>query len=128
MYVKCTTNSAAGLGEPQHGLYFSPGTEFDVTVGESYPVYGMAMYKRGLIVLLKDDTGKPNWHPVELFEVTDGQLPAGWKFATRDDGELGMQAIFGYPELVDDEGHKDALLERDSAALLTFEQQVANRD
>lgn len=118
MLVRCQLNS--GVPTQEHGLWFSPKTHFPVTVGTDYPVYGVAMFKRGVIVLLRDDTGKPNWHPIELFEVTDGTLRPGWKFAMRNDGEQGIQAILGYPDLVDDEGHKDALIERDPEALQTF--------
>ena len=85
----------------------------------------MAMYKLGLIVLIESDTGRPDWLPAELFEVVDGELPADWRFATRDEGESGMQAIWGYPELVDDPGHKDALIEREIAALTVFAARVA---
>jgi hypothetical protein len=122
MLVRCLVNT--GVPTQEHGLWFSAKTKFHLTVGTDYPVHGVAVFKRGVIVLLLDDTGKPNWHPIELFEVTDGTLRPGWKFATRDDGDQGMQAIFGYPELVDDEGHKDALIERDPEALRIFQAQA----
>ncbi len=125
MIVRCIVNSGAGLGALGHGLHFSADTRFDVSVGAGYPVHGMAIFERGLIVLVKDETGRPNWYPVELFEVVDGTLPADWRFATRDEGASGMQAIWGYPELVDDPGHKDALIEREPDALAVFAGRVA---
>ncbi|MFE3171727.1 hypothetical protein ACFXPA_02815 [Amycolatopsis sp. NPDC059090] len=85
----------------------------------------MAVYKLGLIVLVESDSGRPDWLPVELFEVVDGELPADWRFATRDEGGSGTQAIWGYPQLADDPGHKDALIEREEPALAVFAAQVA---
>ncbi|WP_173142061.1 hypothetical protein [Kibdelosporangium persicum] len=122
--MKCLRNK--GLPEPAHGLYYTEHTVFEVTVGETYPVYGISMFNRGLTLLLRDDTGKPNWQPIELFEVVDGRLPDGWKFATRDQGEAYTQAIFGYPRLVDDEGHEEALIEREPDAMRVFLDYVAS--
>ncbi len=125
MIVRCLANRGTGLGEPDHGLYFTDAAKFSLVVGKDYPAHGMAMYKRGLIVLVQAETGSPKWYPVELFEVVDGTLPADWRFATRDEGATGTQAIWGYPELVDDPGHKDALIEREPDALAVFADRVA---
>ncbi|WP_120026865.1 hypothetical protein [Amycolatopsis panacis] len=77
------------------------------------------------MVLLESDTGLANWFPIELFEVVDGALPANWRFATRDEGETGLQAIWGYPELVDDPSYNEDLVEREAPAAAVFAAQVA---
>ncbi|RJQ76071.1 phosphoribosylaminoimidazole synthetase [Amycolatopsis panacis] len=127
MIVRCIFNTGEQIGLLEHGLHFGDQTRFEVKVGTKYPVYGMSMFNRGLTALIRGETERPNWYPIELFEVVDGGLPAKWRFATRDEGESWTQAIWGYPELVDDPGHADALIEREVEALTVFAAQVGAR-
>ncbi|WP_156754920.1 hypothetical protein [Actinokineospora pegani] len=120
MLVRCVANSGADLPPPRFGLYHSEHTRFPVTIGQDYRVHGVMMYRGGVIVLIRDDDGLPNTYPVELFEVVDGTFPDGWKAAFPLEGDQGHQAVFGYPELVDDDDHLRALQEREGAALRVF--------
>lgn len=108
-------------GSKYRGLYVSAQTVFYLTLNKTYRAHGLALYNGGLIALVLDDTGRPNWYPVEAFEVVDGKLPTDWRFELPDeDGPTGIQALWGYPELIDNPDHLKALIERDTLALSTF--------
>ena len=84
--------------------------------------------------LIRDETGKPNWLPVGLFEFERSTLPSAWEFSLLDgtaasggDSSNRWVALWGYPELVRDTAHSDALINRDPAALQLFEH-YANHD
>lgn len=79
----------------------------------------MSLYAGALMVLIRDDTRLPNWYPIQLFEVAEPVLPNNWLFANFGNSEH-LQAIWGYEELIRDESHYDALLERDPDALRIF--------
>lgn len=114
-------NGLISEGSNYRGLYVSAQTVFYLTLNETYQVHGLGLYNGGLCALVVDDTGKPNWYPVEAFVVVDGVLPVGWRFGLRDeDGPTGMQALWGYPELIDNSDHVKALIERDASAMSTF--------
>ncbi|MEV7239401.1 hypothetical protein AB0N06_37710 [Streptomyces sp. NPDC051020] len=91
-----------------------------VTEGRSYGVYGLAQYASRVIVLIASDDGRPNWCPVEWFRVVDGRFPSGWELSVVDPGGTALQVLIGYPELVKDPDHYDALLERDPEAISIF--------
>ncbi|MBL7498707.1 hypothetical protein [Frankia nepalensis] len=61
---------------------------------------------------------------MEMFEVVDSRLPPGWLFTSYPNSDF-LQAIWGYGELVMDEFHYDALLEREENALMIFSSRVA---
>ncbi|WP_117215857.1 GNAT family acetyltransferase [Allorhizocola rhizosphaerae] len=79
----------------------------------------MSLYAGALMVLILDDTRLPYWYPIQLFEVADPALPNEWLFADYGNSEH-LQAIWGYEELIREESHYDALLERDADALRIF--------
>jgi hypothetical protein len=90
-------------------------------------VLGLGLFETILIVLVCDETGKPNWLPSGLFEFDVQRLPAEWEFALLDgvaasggDASNRWVAKWGYPELVRDPTHADRLTERDPAALEVF--------
>ena len=47
----------------------TPLSRSNVTVGVEYIVRAMALWTYGIGVLVMDDTGRPNWKPIELFRV-----------------------------------------------------------
>ncbi len=68
-----------------------------------------------------EGANRPNWYPVQLFEIRDSKLPVSWSFAFFSNAEQeGVSAVWGYPELVDSQEHFDGLLEREEAALRLF--------
>lgn len=103
-----------------------PQARFHVTVGKVYDVHAMALWRSGLGVLIVDDTGAPNWKPVALFQVEDHSLPAHWKFTTVDGADVF--ALWGYPSMIHDESHHDALIERRRAALDVFLRETSGTD
>ncbi|WP_147397375.1 hypothetical protein [Amycolatopsis panacis] len=75
--------------------------------------------------MIESDSGSSAWYPIELFEVVAGRLPVNWRFGTRDEGERWTQAIWGYPELVDDPSYNVDLVECEASAVAVFAAQVA---
>jgi hypothetical protein len=80
----------------------------------------MALWQSVLILLLVDDTNKPNWYGIELFSVTDSHVPVNWQFSTGVANEHGVKAIWGYQRLISDPRHYEALIERETSALEAF--------
>lgn len=120
MRLVCTGSTGADL--PAEVLARSgntPFSRFNVTVDDEYDVRAMALWTYGIGVLIVDDTGRPNWKPIELFGVVDGQLAANWEFAVVR-GREPVLALWGYPTLVRDPDHHDNLIERKMSALDAF--------
>jgi hypothetical protein len=99
-----------------------PTTVFDVVVGREYVVYAQAIFASRLLYLIDpDESCRPNWYPPELFEITDGSIPASWKFAFYAGQFINdLGAIWGYEELISNDDHFNGLAERDAAALEHF--------
>lgn len=114
----------AGLipeGSNYRGLYFTAQSVFHLTVAKKYRAHGLALFNGAMIALVIDDETLPCWYPAEAFVVVDGTMPHNWRFGLRDqDGATGLQAIWGYPKLVDDPNHISSLAELDSSALAEF--------
>jgi hypothetical protein len=127
MKIKCQVNHGRDLPAQRHGLFYTEKSVFHIAVGAIYDVYAMTLFKKGITVLVFDDARQPGWYPIELFEVVDGTLPGDWKFSRRSEGEYGNEAVFGYPELVDDENHLESLVELNRDALEVFFAQVERR-
>ncbi|MEV5576073.1 hypothetical protein AB0L06_39085 [Spirillospora sp. NPDC052269] len=104
---------------------YNPMAVADVTIGSSYPVAAISIYSGMVMVLIRDDAQLPCWYPMEMFDVVDPHLPSDWLFANYSDSEF-LQAIWGYEELVMDESHYDALLEREDGALVIFNARVSS--
>ena len=109
-------------------------TVFPVTLGARYEVFGLGLFKTTLIALVLDDSGKPNWHPVGLFDFADCEIPSNWHFAVQDGivasgvgSTYGWVARWGYAELANDLSHVDALIEEEPAALEIFFREVGSR-
>ena len=131
MEVICTINSGGQLPTYHEGLFYTPATEFHVTVGRSYSVAGLGVFQGGLSVLVRDDTDLPTWLPIALFEVGDVSIPAGWemRFIAADQPNPltnvnGWGARWGYPELVNSDAHSDALMNREPDALRLFRERT----
>lgn len=111
---------AARMGAGKHSTY-------DVTVGAGYTAYAMALWASsprpetpsGLHLLIVDDTGRPNWRPVELFDFSDRRIPDDWQFRMVD-GSGNVTALWGYASLIEDPHHHDDLIERRNSALAAF--------
>jgi hypothetical protein len=132
---KCIHNTGASLGAPSRGHFYSTRTAFDLHVGSEYVAVGMGLWETTLVALMCDDTGKPNWLPIGLFEFEPQLVPAHWEFALCDgraasggDALNRWVARWGYPELVRNEGHSDGLIERDPDALQIFFRELSRSE
>jgi hypothetical protein len=117
MVVICVTNSMRNL--PPNPLAYNRDAMMQLTVDAEYAVCAMSIYAGSLMVLVSDDTGLPNWYPIQLFRVADSGLSGSWRFASYCES-AHLQALWGYEELIEDESHYDSLLERDAEALAVF--------
>ncbi|MEV5901011.1 hypothetical protein [Streptomyces sp. NPDC052127] len=117
MEVTCIKEHVDGKSEIS--MEYNYGGAPEVTAGLSYPVAGMSIYAGVVMVLIRDDAQLPGWYPMEMFDVRDPRMPSHWLFAKYPGSEY-LQALWGYEELINDEFHYDALLERDNGALVIF--------
>jgi hypothetical protein len=98
------------------------GSKFNVTDGQEYVVYAMALWLGGIIIMILDDLQRPHWYPVELFRISDSTVPRWWSFGyvREPTGAFDPQAFWGYRSLIDDPGHHAALIDRKIEALRAF--------
>lgn len=134
MIARCVRKTGAALGEPSRGSFYTLETVFHLEVGKHYVILGLGIFETILLALVCDETQKPNWLPIGLFDLTDKELPAGWEFGVLDgiaasggDASNRWVARWGYPELVRDDRHSDALIERDPDALAIFARELRDR-
>ena len=121
MQVTCTGNRGSHL--PASVLALTANSEsarFQLTVGDAYAVYAMAIRRGNLGLLVLNDNARPAWCHVELFEFTDAALPFGWGFTTRDEEVFGIRALWGYRSLIQNPSHNDDLMERERGAWRDF--------
>ena len=128
MQVRCIGNMGVDLGSSPSRYFHTDRTRFHVSLGSLYLVLGMGIWETVLMVLVRNDSGLPSWLPIGLFEMVNFAFPGDWEFALVDgiaasggDATNRWVAMWGYPELVRDRGHSDALLTRDPTALRTFD-------
>ena len=133
MIAKAVRNTGESLGPLPRNPGMTPEAVFHVELGAEYPVIGMGLFETVLSVLVRDETGKPSWLEIGLFEVS-GDVPNDWDFALYDglaasggDASNGWVARWGYDELVNNPNHSDALIERDPEALRIFDKEYARR-
>lgn len=128
MRVICE-KKVARMSAPSRPLApYEADSEFDITVSKEYVALGVSVWEGIVLLLLADDYDLPNWHPLEMFSVSDPKLSNNWFFSGTAASEQGVQAICGYRELVFDQSHYTALLERDPVALDTFRRVKAQEE
>ncbi|MBI3565282.1 MAG: hypothetical protein HY079_08815 [Elusimicrobia bacterium] len=120
MKVRCIANTGKNLSENNLRRGFSRNSEFPLTVGQEYPVYGMCVFEGALSFLVFDDSRRPNWAPVEIFTVVDGRVPSDWSFTSWDST---LSGVWGYKELVSSREYFDRLAEHSEPAILDFHRQ-----
>lgn len=122
MKVKCITNQGKDLSPKTLEEGYLLTTDFQLTVGDSYFVYGISLW-RGILHYLTMDRHQtlPDWHPAELFVVTENLLPLEWYFRFYNKNESQyLNALWGYRELVLDDKHYEGLIERDNECVRIF--------
>lgn len=122
MKVRCVANRGSVLPADFSPIGYFMESEFDILIDRSYVVYGMCLRRHVLAYLIDPEgTGRPNWYPVNLFEIEDNRTPSLWRFSfTPENQSHGVPAIWGYEELVNSTEHFDGLVERDALAISVF--------
>ncbi|TKR22704.1 hypothetical protein FA014_15050 [Cellulomonas hominis] len=103
---------------------------YAVTPGRAYGAVGVLALADHLSVLVRDDWGGPAFVPAELFAGVAAAVPAGWAFALDSGARAGRRtlwgepvvAVWGYPALVEEDGHAAALLAGDARAVALFDE------
>ena len=128
--ARCIGNTGAHLGPRTDRVFHTDRTSYNIRVGSVYRVVGMGIWDTALMVLIRDDTDKPSWKPIGLFEIEPSTFPRNWQFSLIDgiaasggDASNRWVAMWGYKELIADPKHSDALIERDPHALEIFNRQ-----
>ena len=134
MIGRCVHTTGASLGGPERGAFYSGTTVFDLELGKLYPIVGLGLFETVMLALVCDESGRPNWLPVGVFEIDSTTLPTDWEFAVLDGrgasgGDVSDRWVvrWGYPELVHDDRHLEGLIEREPAALEVFSRELAKR-
>ena len=125
MVVTCIANSSKQSPQLFQSIGYSEQKAFQVKPGTEYVVYAMALLGLNLVLLLRDETGQPNWYPASQFKVANPHLAPDWAYdIVRKDGR-GLRAIWGYKTMIEDRNHNDGLLGREPAALEKFSEAAA---
>src|SRR5258708_9977928 len=74
-------------------------TPFPLTVGRTYTVHAITLFRGGPWYYVFDDDQRPYplWDPPPSFHALDGRGPAGWLYAT-----YTTPASFGFPVALQD--------------------------
>jgi hypothetical protein len=128
MLVIPKANSGKALPPKYFSLGYTEQSEFNITIGKEYTVFAIGFWQSAIHFLICDDSELPNWHPAELFLISDGSLPNGWLFSTCVANEHGVDAVCGYERLIIDKAHYESLLERDPEAIHVFRQEQRARE
>jgi hypothetical protein len=121
MQVLCVGNRGSDL--PKAVLDRSgnfEASQFLLTIGSVYVVYGMAIRNANLGLLVLNDRARPIWSHLELFEVLDARVPSHWSFASLDEEVFGLSALWGYRSLIQNPSHNDDLMELERSAWKDF--------
>jgi hypothetical protein len=124
MRVLCNSNMGSVLSANYLAIGNTPQSIFHVQVGREYSVFAIAVYRGAALLLLADENNLPNWYPLDLFSISEASIPSNWFSAIYQGNENGVQLLLGYEDLISDESHYNALLERDPRALEIFRAKV----
>ena len=129
MRVICNGNTGQSLTSRCLNLGNTRESLFPVSVGKEYYVFAISLWQGVIYLLLTDDYHLPYWFPMCLFSVNDPRLPEDWLFSFFDDegDERGLQALWGYDQLINDATHYEALIEREPEALRYFYEEEKRR-
>jgi hypothetical protein len=123
LQLKCVRHLGAEL-PPARGSFYSARTRFDVVPATVYTTVALGIFESTILALVIDETGKPNWLPAGLFDMSSLPLPSNWNFRVLDalataGGEITDRwiAVWAPPGLVDTPAQIAAVVERDEAAV-----------
>ncbi len=134
MIYKCINNDEARAPKVHQNHNVHPEyVDNTLTVGRDYIVYATSVFYDDVRLLVQNDNGDARWKAPYFFEEVDGRVPPYWEFHAFDqEGLFGLarrtfQAIWGYPELVQDLEHNDGLQDNRDADVQIFLGEVARR-
>jgi len=120
MRVKCVATLRKDLNQNTRDVLIT--RDFELTIGKIFTVYGISIWEGILHYLIVDVNDRwPSWYPVELFIVQDTLLPKTFHFkyfGVKD--KRGVNALWGYKEMVLDDHHYADLMEGENNAVETF--------
>lgn len=94
--------------------------DFELPIGEVFIVYSISIWEgilQYLIVENAEQESKPFWFPAELFVVEDYLLPSEFYYKYFGLNDIrGVNALWGYKEMVLDDNHYVDLIERNARA------------
>jgi|WetSurMetagenome_2_1015567.scaffolds.fasta_scaffold263054_2 hypothetical protein len=133
MKVKCIATTGRDVSQKLIDLRGAlRTTDYELTLGEIYPVYGITLWKGCLRYLIPDPQspkGDPYWYPAELFQLEDNRLPNNWYFENYGENhKLGFDVVWGYKELTGGLDYLAGLEKRNAAALEVFFQRKKEVD
>lgn len=94
-------------------------TQYRVSVGLKYEVYGILVYKGQIRFLIQDDDNIPVFSPAELFLISDPNFFWDWKI-TQHSTIDGILLLIGYPAMLDTFEDFVCLVEQDNLAIEGF--------
>ncbi|MGA8367821.1 MAG: hypothetical protein WB716_10945 [Candidatus Acidiferrales bacterium] len=131
MKVLCIANKGGAL--PKHYLdarvNMGAKTEFFVTVGKEYAVYGVEFARSQVWFYIDDDCH--HWYPIRkpapLFEVVDRRLSKYWRIAASE-GKHGSVAWLFFEEFISDKFFYDRLTNRQDTEVKIFKERRRQMD
>ena len=119
MRVLCKNLGKGDLLEAEVAHGFLRTTEFHVTVGREYAVYGLLFTGGVLHYLIYEDNLIPLWHPTSMFAVVCDRVPRCWRIANWSDSERDF-VVVSFPEITESPQAFDSLSNGDRKARAAF--------
>jgi hypothetical protein len=120
MKIKCIATLRKDLNQSTRDVLIT--RDFELPVGKKFTVYGISIWHGVLHYLIVEDIEwSPSWIPAELFIVEDTILPKETHhkyFGLQD--PRGVNALWGYKEMVFDDHHYGDLMESEKIAVEIF--------
>ncbi|GHU37743.1 hypothetical protein FACS1894192_07420 [Bacilli bacterium] len=118
---------------------FKPDANFKES--QEYQVYGISIENTGSLNVLIEwgqyygKYGKPQWFPLNDFEIIDSRIPYNWKVILINKGseyeflssDYNIKSIMGYDKLVESSEHWTGLLNRNREDLDYFYENIHNQ-
>jgi hypothetical protein len=106
MKVKCIKKFGKDLSQDVIDAGQLRTTIYPIDLGEEFKVYGIASINKVLYYLIVKASVFDvffDWNPAELFQIIDNTVPSDWKykFIGYTGAPHNLNAIFGYPELLE---------------------------
>jgi len=121
MKVSCAATNLSRSTQLNLVSFDAPLINWDLSLGEIYTVYSISVCKNVLhYLVVPEECGLPDWYPAELFEVVNEKLPENTYFKNFTGDPRGLNALWGYQEMVLNYSHYGDLLERQEHALHIF--------